>query len=73
MSQEKDIEQLKKDLQILQTRVGGAEFVIKQLVQKLHPNEISALENEMKNTINNYGSNSAVTKVMEEGLRLIGK
>lgn len=44
MSQEKDIEQLKEDLQILQTRVGGAEFVIKQLVQKLHPNEISALD-----------------------------
>ncbi|HDG1697542.1 hypothetical protein HII27_21185 [Kluyvera sp. SCKS090646] len=68
-----DIDKLKEDVQILQDRMGGAEYLVKILIQKMHTNEIKQIENDIKSNINKFGANSAVAKILEESLRLLGK
>jgi len=66
-----DIDKIKEDIEILQYRMGGAEYLIRVLVQRMHENEVKAIESEINQTISNYGANSAVAKVLEESLRLL--
>ncbi|RKJ90604.1 hypothetical protein D7S44_08035 [Pantoea piersonii] len=68
-----EIDKIKEDILILQYRMGGAEYLIRTLVQRMHENEIKSVESEINQTIANYGANSAVAKVLEESLRLLSK
>lgn len=68
-----EIEKIKEDIQVLQYRMGGAEYLIKIIVQKMHPNEIAAIETEINNNIQKFGQNSAVADVLNESLRLLNK
>lgn len=68
-----DIDKLKEDVQILQDRMGGAEYLIKIMIQKMHTNEIKQIENDIQSKINEFGANSAIAKILEESLRLLGK
>lgn len=72
MSQQ-DIDKLKEDIKILQYRMGGAEYLIRCLVQRMHPNETLAIELEIKDTIAKYGEDSAVAEQLHESLRLLSK
>lgn len=67
-----EIEKIKEDLQHLQYRVGGAEYLIKVLTKRLSHNELSIIEKEIKETIVNYGGSTSVAKVLEESLRMLG-
>ncbi|EMS7100853.1 hypothetical protein WFP10_10430 [Yersinia enterocolitica] len=62
---------LQGDIEILQNRIGGAEYVIKLLVQKMHQNEIEEMEKIIQESIKNFGEESEVASVMNESLRLI--
>lgn len=73
MTHEEILDGLIEEVKTLQYRVGGAEFIIKSLVQKMSPEELTAVEIEIKEAISNYGSNSAVGEVMHNSLRLLGK
>lgn len=68
-----DIDLIKKDIMVLQNRIGGAEFLIKALVLKMHPNEVKAIENEIIEAIQNHGADSAVADILNESLRLLGE
>lgn len=68
-----EIDKIKEDIRVLQCRMGGAEYLIKIIVQKMHPNEIAAIETEIKNNIQNFGQNSTVADVLNESLRLLNK
>lgn len=68
-----EIDKIKEDIQVLQNRMGGAEYLIKVLVQKMHPNEIAQIENEIQKNIQSFGQNSTVVDIFNESLRLLGK
>lgn len=68
-----EIDKIKEDIQVLQNRMGGAEYLIKVLVQKMHPNEIAEIENEIQKNIQSFGQNSTVVDIFNESLRLLGK
>lgn len=68
-----DLDKIKEDIQILQYRMGGSEYLIKIMIQKMHPDEVKAIEEEIRKNINQFGSNNPITKILEESLRLLGK
>lgn len=71
MTEANALKRIYDEIEILQSRIGGAEYVIKYLSQKLPPNEINDLIAEMEEAIKNYGEGSAVAKIMDEGLRVL--
>jgi len=70
---DQDIDKLKEDVQVLQDRMGGAEYLIKIMIQKMHTNEIAEIEKEIRKNIDQFGANSAVAKILKESLRLLSK
>ncbi|WP_122095678.1 hypothetical protein [Rahnella sp. Larv3_ips] len=72
MSDDKTIQDLKDEIETLQYRMGGTEYLIKLLVQKMHPNEIADIKSIMNEAISVHKQDGAVVKVLNEGLRLLG-
>ncbi|MCW2484993.1 hypothetical protein J5069_03685 [Candidatus Symbiopectobacterium sp. NZEC127] len=73
MSTSQELEIIKNEIEFLQHRLGGAEYLIKILIQKLPSEEITAIEKIINDNIEIYGSDSVSTDVLNESLRLLGK
>lgn len=73
MANEDILNDILEEIKTLQYRVGGAEFIIKSLAQRMSPEELRLVELEIKNAIANYGPDSSVAKLMDNSLRLLGK
>lgn len=68
-----EIDKIKDDILVLQYRMGGAEYLIRCLIQRMHPNEIKAIETELNNSISNLPANSQPVNILNESLRLLQK
>lgn len=67
------INKIKEDIEILQYRMGGAEYLIKYLTQRIPDNEIAMIKTEIDDSIKTCGRESVVAKILEESLRLLSK
>lgn len=68
-----ELEQLKKEIETLQMRMGSAEYLIKFLYQRLPQHEIDELGQEMSEALKSYDEDTFVGGLLTEGLRLLRK
>ncbi len=73
MTDSQEIKQMREDIEMLQYRMGGAEYLVKYLTQQLSEDDLRLINKEISEAITNFGEDSTVAKILNESLRILSR